>query len=187
VFSLFLPCTCLVPSLVPLLSPSRLSPERCYPRMMVHSRRDFHFSSPNLVSPTLTSIRFTLCLVHPRTTATSIKYSKISPISNTMRNWDEDSPPQSHASSKSKQESDQISASTQQFKMESTSSSKKTPNDLDLSKATTYHEKNTELTGSTVTASAAQAPFDPAARKKLLRKLDRHLIPFLALIYLQVA
>jgi hypothetical protein len=103
-----------------------------------------------------------------------------------MRNWDEDSPPQSHALSKSKQESDQISASTQ-FKMESTSSSKKTPDDLDLSKATTYHEKNTELTGSTVAASAVQAPFDPAARKKLLRKLDRHLIPFLALIYLQVA
>jgi hypothetical protein len=186
VFSLFLPCTCLVLSLVPLLSPSRLSPERCYPRIMVNSRRDFHFSSPNLVSPTLTSIRFTLSLVHPRTTVTSIKLSKISPISNTMRNWDEDSPPQSHASSKNKQESDQISASTQ-FKMESTSSSKKTPDDLDLSKATTYHEKNTELTGSTVAASAVQAPFDPAARKKLLRKLDRHLIPFLALIYLQVA
>jgi len=102
-----------------------------------------------------------------------------------MRNWDEDSPIQSHASSKSKQESDQISTSTQ-IKMDSTSSSKKIPGDLDLSKATTYNEKNTELTGSTVAASAVQAPFDPAARKKLLRKLDRHLIPFLALIYLQV-
>jgi hypothetical protein len=68
--------------------------------------------------------------------------------------------------------------------MESMSSSKQTPDDLDLSKATAYHEKNTELTGSTVAASAVQAPFDPVARKKLLRKLDRHLIPFLALIYL---
>jgi hypothetical protein len=67
--------------------------------------------------------------------------------------------------------------------MDSTTSSKKTPDDLDLSKATTYRE-NTEITGSTIAASAVQAPFDPVARKKLLRKLDRHLIPFLALIYL---
>jgi hypothetical protein len=118
-------------SLVTLSLVSRtLLPENDGP---LETRRDFHFSSPNLVSPSLTSIRFTLCLVHPRTTVTSIKHSKISPISNTMRNWDENSPPQSHASSKSKQESDQISASTQ-FKMESTSSSKKTPDDLDLSK-----------------------------------------------------
>lgn len=29
-------------------------------------------------------------------------------------------------------------------------------------------------------------PFDPQATKKLLRKLDVHLVPFLALLYLSV-
>jgi septal ring-binding cell division protein DamX len=97
-----------------------------------------------------------------------------------MRNWDEDSPFESYTSSKSREESEQSSST--KIKMEA-NSAKKTPNGLDLTKATTYRE-SAELTGSIVAASPVQARFDTAARKKLLRKLDRHLIPFLALIYL---
>lgn len=55
---------------------------------------------------------------------------------------------------------------------------------LDLSN-TNYQEKNTDLTGSTVTdQSTLVAPFDHAATQRLLRKLDINLIPFLALLYL---
>ena len=47
-----------------------------------------------------------------------------------------------------------------------------------------YRENNKSLA-----ASSTDTPqsFDHAATKRLLRKLDYHLIPFLALIYLSVA
>lgn len=58
------------------------------------------------------------------------------------------------------------------------------PRHLDLSNIT-YQEKNSDLTGSTVTnRSTLVTPFDHAATQRLLRKLDIHLIPFLALLYL---
>jgi hypothetical protein len=177
--SIFLPYTCLVPLLLSLRLVSRaLLPEGDGP---TETRRPSFLTNSRVSHSHLD----TLHTLSSPSSYHSHKYKafKTSSISNTMRNWDEDSLPQSHASSKSKQESDQISASTQ-IKMDSMSSSKKTPDGLDLSRAAAYHEKSTELTGSTVAASAVQAPFDPTARKKLLRKLDRHLIPFLALIYL---
>ncbi len=62
-------------------------------------------------------------------------------------------------------------------------SPKNPPADLDLTKAT-YREKNTDLTGSTEDGAATPIPFTVAETKKLLLKLDLHLIPFLALIYL---
>jgi hypothetical protein len=177
-------CTCLVPSLLLLLSPSRLSPERCHPKVNmagpIETRRPSFLANSRVSHSHLHSLHTSSC--PPSYHNHKYKAFETSSISDKMRNWDEDSQSQSHASSKSKQEPDQISASTQ-IKMDSTTSSKKTPDDLDLSKATTYRE-NTEITGSTIAASAVQAPFDPVARKKLLRKLDRHLIPFLALIYL---
>ncbi|TQS37032.1 hypothetical protein Golomagni_02506 [Golovinomyces magnicellulatus] len=48
-----------------------------------------------------------------------------------------------------------------------------------------YSEKNTDSSESTVTDTSSLAtPFDSLATKRLLRKLDLHLIPFLALLYL---
>lgn len=61
---------------------------------------------------------------------------------------------------------------------------KRVPAGLNLTNAT-YQEKNTDLTGSTERgAPPIPAPFSEAETKKLLLKLDLHLIPFLALIYL---
>lgn len=59
--------------------------------------------------------------------------------------------------------------------------------DLGLSQSQ-YREKK-DLTGSASTDPpslqvATPLPFNPAATKKLLRKLDLNLIPFLALLYL---
>lgn len=64
--------------------------------------------------------------------------------------------------------------------------SNNTPTDLDISQAK-YSEKNNGESSSTTTEPttlSAPTPFTDAATKKLLRKLDLHLIPFLALLYL---
>ncbi|KAG0649409.1 MFS transporter prlL [Hyphodiscus hymeniophilus] len=47
-----------------------------------------------------------------------------------------------------------------------------------------YREKNESATASSSTVNPQSQPFDEAATKRLLRKLDWHLIPFFALIYL---
>jgi hypothetical protein len=49
-----------------------------------------------------------------------------------------------------------------------------------------YREKNKSVAASSSTDTPQSQPFDQAATKRLLRKLDWHLIPFLALIYLYV-
>jgi hypothetical protein len=49
-----------------------------------------------------------------------------------------------------------------------------------------YREKNKSVAASSSTDTPQSHPFDQAATKRLLRKLDWHLIPFLALIYLSV-
>ena len=46
-----------------------------------------------------------------------------------------------------------------------------------------YREKNKSVAASSTDTPQSQ-PFDQAATKRLLRKLDWHLIPFLTLIYL---
>jgi hypothetical protein len=45
-------------------------------------------------------------------------------------------------------------------------------------------EKKIDLVQSTPSDAVSSVPFDQVATKRLLRKLDIHLIPFLALIYL---
>lgn len=65
-------------------------------------------------------------------------------------------------------------------------STKNSPVELDLTHAG-YDEKSHDFSNSSDSdhASTPIAPtFDKLATKKLLRKLDLHLIPFLALIYL---
>ncbi|CCU77017.1 MFS nicotinic acid transporter Tna1 [Blumeria hordei DH14] len=47
-----------------------------------------------------------------------------------------------------------------------------------------YLEKNCELTGATAIESISPTIFDQKATQKLLRKLDLHLVPFLAVLYL---
>lgn len=47
-------------------------------------------------------------------------------------------------------------------------------------------EKHTDLIGSDASYTVTSPQFDNAATKRLLRKLDRHLIPILALMYLHV-
>jgi hypothetical protein len=96
-----------------------------------------------------------------------------------MRNWNDESANVSQLSSKS---SSQKLSETEQATM----TSKPILAELDLSQAK-YCEKNKDLSGSTSTdptTLSAPAPFDQAATKKLLRKLDLNLIPFLAFLYL---
>ena len=50
-----------------------------------------------------------------------------------------------------------------------------------------YRENNKSLVASSTDTPQTIQSFDHAATKRLLRKLDYHLIPFLALIYLSVA
>jgi hypothetical protein len=52
--------------------------------------------------------------------------------------------------------------------------------------STSYRENNKSVATSS-TDIPQSLPFDHAATKRLLRKLDYHLIPFLALIYLQAS
>jgi hypothetical protein len=64
--------------------------------------------------------------------------------------------------------------------------SKINPADYGVSQSK-HGEKEKETSTSTAfepTTRAASTPFTLAAEKKLLRKLDLHLIPFLALLYL---
>jgi hypothetical protein len=64
--------------------------------------------------------------------------------------------------------------------------SKSNPADSSLSQSK-HGEKEKENSTSTAfapTTLITSAPFNHAAEKKLLRKLDLHLIPFLALLYL---
>lgn len=71
---------------------------------------------------------------------------------------------------------------SKQYKMDS-QNAKKSPSHLDLTRAG-YQGKNGELISSTICPPQFDMPFDEAATKKLVRKLDLHLIPFLAFIYL---
>jgi hypothetical protein len=57
------------------------------------------------------------------------------------------------------------------------------PMHLEHTKAV-YQEKNDDLTDASATPQSLALPFDGPGTKRLLRKLDLHLIPFLALIYL---
>ncbi|PMD64284.1 MFS general substrate transporter [Hyaloscypha bicolor E] len=60
-----------------------------------------------------------------------------------------------------------------------------TPTDSDLSQAKYIEDKELgSLTSTEGTTVSTPLPFTEAATKKLLRKLDLHLIPFLALLYL---
>jgi hypothetical protein len=61
--------------------------------------------------------------------------------------------------------------------------SRKVPADLDLT-SIAFQEKNHEIRESTGSDVSLSMPFNDAATKRLLRKLDLHLIPFLAVIYL---
>ncbi len=101
-----------------------------------------------------------------------------------MRNWDDETSTKSLDSSKSNCKKTPSKLET----MASTSAStveNHTLTDLDLNlTTTTYREKNPDLTSSNDSRPVSAAPFNEADTKKLLRKLDLHLIPFLALIYL---
>jgi hypothetical protein len=96
-----------------------------------------------------------------------------------MRNWNDESLTISSKSSSQKlSEAEQPTMALNPLK--------NTPPNLDLSQAK-YQEKNKDLSGSTSTdptTLSAPVPFSQAATKKLLRKLDLNLIPFLALLYL---
>jgi hypothetical protein len=99
-----------------------------------------------------------------------------------MRNWNDGSI--SQVSSKS---SSQMLNKAEQPQMASNPPKSSHP-DLDLSEAK-YQEKNKDVSGSSSTDPptlqvAGPLPFNPAATKKLLRKLDLNLIPFLALLYM---
>jgi hypothetical protein len=60
-----------------------------------------------------------------------------------------------------------------------------TPTDSDLSQAKYIEDKELgSLTSSEGTTVSTPLPFTEAGTKKLLRKLDLHLIPFLVLLYL---
>lgn len=48
----------------------------------------------------------------------------------------------------------------------------------------TYREKTSDLTDGTDSRPTSAVPFNGVETKRLLRKMDLHLIPFLALIYL---
>jgi len=99
-----------------------------------------------------------------------------------MRNWNDESISQISSKSSSKKLNE-----AEQPTMASNLPETTLPG-LDLSQAH-YREKNKDLTGSASTdppslQGATALPFNPAATKKLLRKLDLNLIPFLALLYL---
>jgi len=59
-----------------------------------------------------------------------------------------------------------------------------TASNVDAADASSDQEKKIDLVQSTASDAVSSVPFGEAATKKLLRKLDLHLIPFLALIYL---
>ncbi|CAG8974486.1 hypothetical protein HYALB_00011636 [Hymenoscyphus albidus] len=61
---------------------------------------------------------------------------------------------------------------------------KKAPSHLDLTRAGYQGNDVEQLTSSTICPTQFDVPYDAAATKKLVRKMDLHLIPFLALIYL---
>jgi hypothetical protein len=101
-----------------------------------------------------------------------------------MRNWDSDSPagsisqPSSKPSTQKLSETDTITMALDLA----------TSTDLEPSQANNS-DKEKDLGSlaslpTTLTAPTPPAPFTDAATKKLLRKLDLHLIPFLALLYL---
>ena len=96
-----------------------------------------------------------------------------------MRNWNEESPTLSQASSKSDLKRKRNSPS---YPM-ATDTLKKSPAELDLPNDA-YQIRNNYLSDSTADRATHAVPFDEAATKKLLRKLDLHLMPFLCIIYL---
>jgi hypothetical protein len=100
----------------------------------------------------------------------------------TMRNWDSDSPTIPQRSLK--RTSQRINDSDMPTMAPNLSTDTPASSGLSQSK---YSEREKEPNGSTSTEPAhlsAPTPFTHAAEKKLLRKLDLHLIPFLALLYL---
>ena len=107
-----------------------------------------------------------------------------SDLIHSMRNWDDENRSSPHS-----QISKSSSPSTSKSKMAS-QEPKITTSSIDVADASSDPEKNIALVHSTASEavskvpSAPSVPFDVAATKKLLRKLDLHLIPFLALIYL---
>jgi hypothetical protein len=58
-----------------------------------------------------------------------------------------------------------------------------TKSDEEKIASASYRENNKSAATSSTDIRQSQ-PFDQAATKRLLRKLDNHLIPFLSLIYL---
>ncbi len=102
-----------------------------------------------------------------------------------MRYWNEESPTLSHSTTKASTNSGPLQKDLSKGETMAPNITKQAPSELDFSRAN-YAEKNSDLTDSTANISivAVPAPFDHAATKKLLRKLDLHLIPFLALVYL---
>jgi hypothetical protein len=99
-----------------------------------------------------------------------------------MRNWDEESPAISHPSRKSTSgtlnEADTITMGSIQLKNVLTDSN------ISQEKYVLKDKEFGSLTSTKGTTVFAPAPFSEADTKKLLRKLDLHLIPFLALLYL---
>lgn len=92
-----------------------------------------------------------------------------------MRNEDDD---------KTSSSPSQISKTSDQSKMTS-QPPKITTSSIDVADASSDQEKNIHPVGSTSSDPASNVvPFNEVATKKLLRKLDVHLIPFLALMYL---
>ena len=59
-----------------------------------------------------------------------------------------------------------------------------TASNIDVADASLDQEKNIDFAQSTASDAVSSVPFDQVATKRLLRKLDLRLIPFLALIYL---
>lgn len=110
-----------------------------------------------------------------------------------MRNWDDEtstsnkSPASAKSASNPYINTQETSPNAETMASTSTSTSANPPTlaDLDLTNPA-YREKNSNLTASTDSRPVSAAPFNEAETKKLLRKLDLHLIPFLALIYLYV-
>lgn len=59
--------------------------------------------------------------------------------------------------------------------------------DQSVSSSSIIHEKGSEDRIESIDESLREVGFDLKATKRLLRKMDSHLIPFLALLYLYVS
>ncbi|KAK0118349.1 hypothetical protein ONS95_012638 [Cadophora gregata] len=143
------------------------------------------FHSTNSVSPIIDDLSGTTTRqgFHPEISPfLLIKTFCVPAKPETMRNWDDENSTKSLDSSKSDPKKTPPKVVNMASASTSTAGNHTLP-DLDLPIAT-YREKNTDLTSSNDSRPVSAAPFNEADTKKLLRKLDLHLIPFLALIYL---